>query len=201
MVNTKFPTVNSVRARRGGRDADLTVAAGRDNLAHLTIRADNVNRTQARDTARELLEIVPLVMRTVAAELRSAGELPAPAHFGLLMVLSERGRTLTELAALRGVSLPTMSNSVTALVQRGWIRRSGPGKDRRTMILEVTTSGRGALDRVGRCAELHLSEVLAPLDAAGRRRLIGGLGVLRKLFAVPPDTAAGRRRRAARERD
>jgi DNA-binding MarR family transcriptional regulator len=90
---------------------------------------------------------------------------------------------------------------VTALVQRGWIRRSGPGKDRRTMILEVTTSGRGALDRVGRCAELHLSEVLAPLDAAGRRRLIGGLGVLRKLFAVPPDTAAGRRRRAARERD
>jgi DNA-binding MarR family transcriptional regulator len=201
MVNTKFPTVNSVRARHAVRRTDLTVAAGRDNLAHLTITAELVNRTQARDTARELLEIVPLVMRTVAAELRSAGELPAPAHFGLLMILSERARTLTELAALRGVSLPTMSNSVTALVQRGWIRRTGPGKDRRTVILEVTTSGRGALDRVGRCAESHLSEVLAPLDAATRRRLTGGLGVLRKLFATPPDTAAGRRRRAARERD
>ena len=153
MVNTKFPSVNSVPARRDERYADLTVTARRDNLAHLTIRAHNMNRTQARDTARELLEIVPLVMRTVAAELRSAGELPAPAHFGLLMVLSEGGRTLTELAALRGVSLPTMSNSVTALVQRGWIRRTGPGKDRRTVVLEVTTSGRGTLDRVGRCAE------------------------------------------------
>src|SRR5260370_22199158 len=51
MVNTKFPTVNSVRALRGGRYADLTLAAGRDNLAHLTIRGHAVNRTQARDTA------------------------------------------------------------------------------------------------------------------------------------------------------
>jgi DNA-binding MarR family transcriptional regulator len=160
-----------------------------------------MNRAQARDAARELLEIMPLVMRTVAAELRSAGELPAPAHFGLLMILSERGRTLTELATLRGVSLPTMSASVTALVQRGWIKRAAPGKDRRTVLLEVTTSGRGALDRVGRAAESHLSEVLAPLDAASRRRLIAGLGVLRKVFAAPPETAAGRRRRTARERD
>ena len=70
-----------------------------------------MNRTQSRDTARDILEIVPLVMRTVAAELRAAGELPAPAHFGLLVMLRTQPRTLTELAALQGVSLPTMSNS------------------------------------------------------------------------------------------
>ena len=160
-----------------------------------------MNRAQARDAARELLEIMPLVMRTVAAELRSAGELPALAHFGLLMILSERGRTLTELATLRGVSLPTMSASVTALVQRGWVKRAAPGKDRRTVLLDVTASGQAALDRVGHTAEGHLSEVLAPLDAAARRRLMAGLGVLRKVFAAPPETAAGRRRRIARERD
>ena len=40
-----------------------------------------MTRGQARDTARKLLEVMPLVMRTVAAELRAAGELPAPAHF------------------------------------------------------------------------------------------------------------------------
>jgi len=160
-----------------------------------------MNRAQARDAARELLEIMPLVMRTVAAELRSAGELPAPAHFGLLMTLSERARTLTELASVRGVSLPTMSNSVTALVQRGWIRRAAPGKDRRTVLIDMTPSGRAALDRVGRIAEAHLSDVLAPLDAAARRRLVAGLGVLRKVFTTPPETAAGRRRRSVRERD
>jgi DNA-binding MarR family transcriptional regulator len=160
-----------------------------------------MNRAQARDAARELLEIMPLVMRTVAAELRSAGELPAPAHFGLLMTLNERSRTLTELAAIRGVSLPTMSNSVTALVQRGWIRRSAPARDRRTMLIDMTPAGRAALERVGRIAEAHLSDALAPLDAASRRRLVAGLGVLRKVFAMPPETAAGRRRRSARERD
>ena len=152
-----------------------------------------MNRVQARETARELLDIMPLVMRTVAAELRSAGELPAPAHFGLLTTLSERGRTLTELAALRGVSLPTMSNSVTALVHRGWIRRASGGRDRRMVGLEVTAAGRAVLERVGKCAEGHLAEVLAPLDSAARRRLIGGLGVLRRVFARPP-AANGRRR-------
>jgi DNA-binding MarR family transcriptional regulator len=86
-------------------------------------------------------------------------------------------------------------------VQRGWIRRTGPGKDRRTVILELTTSGRGTLDRVGRCAESRLAEVLTPLDAGARRRLIGGLGVLRKVFTAPPETAAGRRRRTPGERD
>lgn len=154
-----------------------------------------MTRIHARETARELLEIMPLVMRTVAAELRAAGELPAPAHFGLLTVLSEQPRTLSELAALRGVSLPTMSNSIAALVQRGWVRRSSV-KDRRVVIVEVTTGGRAALDRVGRCAEAHLADVLAPLDVVGRRQLQAGLGILRKVFSQPPAASGnGRRRR------
>jgi len=52
-----------------------------------------MTRDQARESARDILQIIPLVMRTVAAQLRSAGELPAPAHFGLLSLLSERPRT------------------------------------------------------------------------------------------------------------
>ena len=130
---------------------------------------------------------MPLVMRTVVAGLRSAGELPAPAHFPLLVMLKEQPRTLTELAELRGVSLPTMSNSVTALVQRGWVRRITPetalrgspvagerkryrrngagtvhdGGDRRVVLVEVTVTGRGVLERVEQAAETHLAAVLA----------------------------------------
>src|SRR3954451_10391410 len=104
-----------------------------------------MTRVQARDTAREILEIIPLVMRTVAAELRSAGEMPAPAHFGLLSILSARPRMLIELAALQGVSLPTMSNSISAMVDRGWVRRTSPtapAADRRVVMIEVTATGR-----------------------------------------------------------
>jgi DNA-binding MarR family transcriptional regulator len=142
-----------------------------------------MTRVQARESARDILEIVPLVMRTVAAELRAAGELPAPAHFGLLSILSERSRMLTELASLQGVSLPTMSNSISAMVDRGWVRRMAPESDRRVVIIEVTTTGRAALERVARAAETHIAEVLAHLDGPSRRRLHSGLGVLRKLFA------------------
>jgi DNA-binding MarR family transcriptional regulator len=142
-----------------------------------------MNKAQARETAREILQIIPLVMRTVAAELRSAGELPAPAHFGLLSVLIERPRMLTDLASLQGVSLPTMSNSISAMVERGWVRRAAPEKDRRIVMIEVTTTGRAALERVAKCAETHLADVLAPLDLPSRRRLQGGLGILRKVFA------------------
>src|SRR5262252_5551768 len=131
-----------------------------------------MTRVQARETARDILQIVPLVMRTVAAELRAAGELPAPAHFGLLSILSERPRMLTELASIQGVSLPTMSNSISAMVERGWVRRTAPAEtDRRIVIIEVTPTGRAALERVARAAEGHLAEVLAPLDLLSRRRL------------------------------
>jgi DNA-binding MarR family transcriptional regulator len=143
-----------------------------------------MTRVQARDTAREILEIIPLVMRTVAAELRAAGEMPAPAHFGLLSILSVRPRMLSELASIQGVSLPTMSNSITAMVERGWVRREAPDGDRRIVMIDVTPTGRAALERVSRAAEAHLADVLTPLDLPARRRLVGGLGVLRKVFAA-----------------
>jgi DNA-binding MarR family transcriptional regulator len=142
-----------------------------------------MTREQARETARDILQIIPLVMRTVAAELRAGGELPATVHFGLLSMLSERPRMLTELAALQGVSLPTMSSSISTMVEHGWVRRGAPEDDRRIVLIEVTTAGRAALDRVARSAESHLAEVLAPLDVTARRRLHRGLGVLLKVFA------------------
>src|SRR5260221_12168252 len=108
-----------------------------------------MTRDQARESARDILEIIPLVMRTVAAELRSAGELPAPAHFGLLSVLSARPRMLTDLASLQGVSLPTMSNSISAMVERGWVRRTAPEGDRGVGLSALTGTGRAAPETVG----------------------------------------------------
>ena len=159
-----------------------------------------MTRVQARDTAREILEIIPLVMRTVAAELRAAGEMPAPAHFGLLSILSVRPRMLSDLASLQGVSLPTMSNSISAMVERGWVRREAPDGDRRVVMIDVTPTGRAALERVGRAAEAHLADVLAPLDLPARRRLVGGLGVLRKVFAGAPGSVSRKSHRTPAKR-
>lgn len=150
-------------------------------------------RSAQRETAREILKIIPLVMRTVAAELRAAGEMPAPAHFGLLTMLIEQPRTLTELALLQGVSLPTMSNSISTLVDRGWAERSSPAKDRRVVLVEITPLGKATVERVGKAAETHLAERLAGLDAGERDRLQEGLSVLRRVFG---GTAPARRPRS-----
>jgi hypothetical protein len=61
-------------------------------------------------------------------------------------------------------------------------------------MIEVTATGRAALERVGRCAEAHLADVLAPVDLPSRRRLQGGLGVLRKVFASSASAPAERKR-------
>lgn len=153
-----------------------------------------------RGAARDILRIIPLVMRTVAAELRAAGEMPAPAHFGLLTVLGAQPRTLTELALMQGVSLPTMSNSISTLEQRGWVRRSSPARDRRVVLVEVTPTGRATVERVGRAAEAHLADMLSALDTPERRRLRAGLGVLGRVFADAPSPPAPLRRRARAER-
>jgi DNA-binding MarR family transcriptional regulator len=155
---------------------------------------------QTRVAAREVLATIPLVMSKVAAELRAAGELPAPAHFGLLTLLSEQARTLSELAAIQGVSLPTMSNSVNAVEARGWVRRSTLGRDRRVVVLEVTPAGRAALSRVQNAAEMHLAGLLAPLDADARRRLRSGLRVLRNVFGRAARPLIGPNRRSQRLR-
>jgi DNA-binding MarR family transcriptional regulator len=159
-----------------------------------------MTKRPSRDVAREILKIIPLVMRTVAAELRAAGELPAPAHFGLLTMLSAQPRTLSELAGLQGVSLPTMSNSISSMVQRGWVRRTAPPRDRRVVIIEVTPTGKAALERVGRAAEAHLSIMLTPLDAVSRRRLQGGLAVLRRIFSEGPPPGKLQRPRGPKPR-
>jgi DNA-binding MarR family transcriptional regulator len=159
-----------------------------------------MTQLQARDVAREILRIVPLVMRTVATELRAGGEFPAPAHFGLLTMLSVQPRSLSELAGIQGVSLPTMSNSVRAMAERGWVKRTSPARDRRVAIIEVTATGRAVVDRVGRAAEAHLAQRLIPLDAASRRSLQAGLGALRDVFSRDPRPAKASRPQPARTR-
>ena len=86
-----------------------------------------------------------------------------------------------------------MSTSITAMAGS----RLGPaqlagGRTGASVMIEVTPTGRAALERVGRCAEVHLAEVLTPLDPPSRRRLHGGLGVLRKVFATSAGSASRR---------
>jgi len=133
--------------------------------------------------ARQLLRTIPLVMCTLASEMRRTGYTPARGHFRLLSILAERPHHLSELAGKQAVSLPTMSSSITTLVERGWVKRVRDPRDRRMVSVELTPAGWAVLDDIRRQVEKHVTELLTPLSPAERERLSAGLEVLYTAFA------------------
>lgn len=129
-------------------------------------------------TARDLLKVTMLLMRRLGARMRQGEKRIEPAQIGILMHLSEKPLSLSELAAHQVVRLPTMSKSVGVLVERGWVSRTIPAENRRQTILALTGEGRRVLEKMGRHAERHASELLSSLTAAERQRIQGGLEIL-----------------------
>jgi DNA-binding MarR family transcriptional regulator len=131
----------------------------------------------------QVLETIPLVMRTLASEFRHAGYTLAPPHFRLLFLLAKRAHNLSELAEKQAVSLPTMSNSVTTMVERGWVKRVRAPHDRRMVVVELTPAGRAVLGDIRCTVEARVTELLASLSPVERDRLSAGLEVLDSAFA------------------
>jgi len=133
--------------------------------------------------AREILEILPLVMRTLRTELGQSAALPNPGHFPLLFMLTEGPHNLSELAEKHNVTLPTMSKTISTLSDHGFVRRSQSKEDRRRVVIELTAAGGTLLKQITEEAVSHLAGVLGELPSGERRKLIEGLAVLRLAFA------------------
>ena len=137
-----------------------------------------------RTLAGQFLEIIPLVMRVVAADLRRSDMTIDPAYFRLLNMLDHRAWSLGELAEKQAVSLPTMSNTISTLESRGWVARSRSPEDRRVVLVELTTAGRVALEAVRAKMLDRVASVLEPLTPAQRQELVSGLDSLRQVFSA-----------------
>jgi DNA-binding MarR family transcriptional regulator len=146
-----------------------------------------VNAAQPQIAARELLHVVMLVMRTVAAEMRRSRRPLAPTQMGSLMRIAAGPCTMSELARHQAVSLPTMSKSADMLVRRGWIERGADKRDRRQSMVRMTPRGRRVLADIQQRAERHVADTLAPLAPAERAQLIGALRLLTGVLSVPGD--------------
>jgi DNA-binding MarR family transcriptional regulator len=146
-----------------------------------------VNAAPPQTAARELLYVVMLVMRTVAAEMRRSRRPLAPTQMGSLMKIATGPCTMSDLARHQAVSLPTISKSVGMLVRRGWLERWADKRDRRQSMVRLTPSGRRVLADIQQRAERHVTRTLAPLAPAERAQLIAALRVLAGVLSVPGD--------------
>jgi DNA-binding MarR family transcriptional regulator len=73
--------------------------------------------------AQEIVRVIPHIMRTIVAERYCSNRPISPAHFSLLTILANHSCNLSELAVQQAVSLPAMSNSISVLVERSWVKR------------------------------------------------------------------------------
>ena len=142
----------------------------------------------ARRVAGEVLEVIPLVTRRVAADLRKSERSTKLAYIGLLSIVARNPRSLGELSEFHAVSLPTMSKTITTIENLGWVVRNRSETDRRVVMVEATPAGRAALKEVYDSAIGPIAETLNSLTATQRQKLSKGLEILRDAFAeVPPE--------------
>jgi DNA-binding MarR family transcriptional regulator len=135
------------------------------------------------EVAQKTLDIIPLVMTVMASEMRSTGtDMLAPSHMRLLGMLSERPYRLTELAEMQAVSAPTMSNTITALEERGWVKRVRSESDRRVVMVEISRAGREVMDEMYRHTRSRIAEFLSVLSPHELELLRDGLTILNNTF-------------------
>lgn len=136
------------------------------------------------EIARRTLEIIPFVMRIMAAEMRQTDYPLSSGHVPVLESLALRSHTTGELAERLSVSAPTMSNTISTLEKRGWVSRHRSSTDRRRVDIEITQQGQQVLHDIHDHVEMRLAGLLDTLTDDDGERLLEGLTILRDVFAA-----------------
>lgn len=135
------------------------------------------------DTTRELLAMLPLLGRVVAAEVRlELGEEVTIPQFRVLAYLADGPQSLSALARYRRVSAQAMGDLVQTLVARGWVERSRDTQDRRQFLVSLTEAGFAHQARVQERMVQRLAPLLAELSADELSAIQTALPALRRVL-------------------
>lgn len=132
--------------------------------------------------AVSILQIIPSIMRLLAAELRRADTPVLPPQLGALTILAENSCNLSELAEQHGVSLPTMSSTMSKLVSNGWVERHRSQADRRVVMLSITPAGRELIEEIGQTLLNRITAQLSEIPNEELTTLQDGLAILQTVF-------------------
>jgi DNA-binding MarR family transcriptional regulator len=134
---------------------------------------------------RQIVEIIPLILRFLHSEMRFSAGGMGPSHFRLLETLASHPCNLSEIAEKQSLSMPTISNSVNLLVERGWILRTPASRDRRMVNIEITPAGQQVLDDSQQRLESRIGSRIAGLSPEELGELVAGLQILRRILEPP----------------
>jgi DNA-binding MarR family transcriptional regulator len=149
------------------------------------LKKETIMPTTPKDTARAVIETVPLIMRTVRAEMRSAStsNLSVPQFRTLGFIARHPQTSLSDVAEHIGLALPSMSKLVDGLVERKLVMRQNFSDDRRRIMLELTTRGQELLQSAHASTQAAFAERLSTLSESDRATVACAMQILHPLFS------------------
>ncbi|MGA8855777.1 MAG: MarR family transcriptional regulator [Candidatus Bathyarchaeia archaeon] len=150
--------------------------------------ADTI-QTSIGACGREVLDVVPLAMRAIRAQLRKHGakEVSVPQFRTLAYLNRHEGTSLSDVAEHIGLTLPSMSALVDSIVMKGLVIRQTHPEDRRRMTLTLTERGRATLRVAHEAAASYLEEKIGQLSATERATVIEAMRMLKRVFIKAVD--------------
>jgi DNA-binding MarR family transcriptional regulator len=143
------------------------------------------DRHSSDRVAHELIEVIPLVMQALRAEVRRRREPDLSVlQIRVLAYLNRHpGSPLSAIAEHVGLTLPSMSSQVSGLVGRDLIHRSISAEDRRYVTLTLTAHGHEVMQAALRGTEAAMTQILAGLTDDERAQMMAALTLMRRIFS------------------
>jgi DNA-binding MarR family transcriptional regulator len=138
------------------------------------------------ESARKLLEVVPIIMQDIRSEMRRRRslDLTVPQFRALAFVNRNEGSSLWEVAHHMGLTPPSTSRLVDGLITRGLMARNDHPTDRRRVRLTVTGPGLAVLEASTQGTLSYLADKLSGVDADTREVVDKAVEALRMVFAA-----------------
>ena len=122
------------------------------------------------------------LLRRLAQEDRATG-VSAPRLSALSVLVFGGPRTIGSLAAIEGVTPPTMTRLVAAMTADGLVERLPDATDRRIVRVQASAAGRSTLLRGRDRRVATLAAMVAPLTPKERRRLDAAATIVELMLA------------------
>ena len=99
-------------------------------------------------------------------------------QYRMLVRINAGCSSLTELANLANLSIPTVSEGVDLMVRRGLLSRTRRADDRRAYVLALTDKGREALEAGNREFQETTNRLVSALDEKQREQFATSLEIV-----------------------
>jgi len=138
------------------------------------------------ECARELMDVIPMVMHSIRSEMRShrVAGLSVPQFRAMFYLRRHPGTPLVNVAEHLGLTPPSTSKLIDGLVARELVLRQGSGHDRRRIALKLSAKGEQSLDVTDRATQDNLLAKIKVLTPAEREGLVQSLRLLKVAFSA-----------------